>query len=66
MKEYPKVYKYGSGDTYKGDMKIGDGNFGHASKVRYIDPMPCRDMNKVKTIKSSYSNTPKEAFKYEN
>lgn len=37
---------------------------GHDKKPYYVDPMPRRDMGKIKEIPSYYSNTPKEAFDY--
>lgn len=43
---------------------MGGKVMGHDKKPYYVDPMPRRDMGKVKQIKSYYSNTPKEAFDY--
>lgn len=43
---------------------IGNGVMDHDSKVYHVDPMPNRDLKKVKENHQGFGGTPVEAFKY--
>ena len=49
------------------NMRSGDMDkvMGHASPVRYIDPQPNYDIDRVKVRPDGYANTPKQAFEYQ-
>lgn len=44
---------------------LGDGIMGHASKTMQVNPAPNYDIGRVQYEKSSYKDTPMEAFKYD-